>query len=84
MPNDVRIPIVKKHPDGTPQAAALFRHDVHNQENCYACHPSVFPQYPLGFTHAEMNAGRFCGTCHDGYGGFDLKKAPCTRCHVPG
>ena len=62
--------------------AALFSHRAHQSFGCYACHPSVFPQQPLGFTHQEMQQGRFCGQCHQGQAAFAIEGAPCTRCHV--
>ena len=51
---------------------------------CYACHPSVFPQALVGFTHAEMREGQFCGRCHDGRTAFAIPGATCARCHVDG
>ena len=51
---------------------------------CYACHPSVFPQALVGFTHAEMREGQFCGRCHDGRTAFAIPGAACARCHVDG
>lgn len=83
MPDTVRIPTVRPHPNGIPPAAALFRHTTHAQLNCYACHPSLFPRYREGFTHEHMDAGRFCGGCHDGASAFAIAGSPCERCHVP-
>jgi c(7)-type cytochrome triheme protein len=62
--------------------AASFSHRGHQVFGCYACHPSVFPQAPLGFTHEEMRRERFCGECHDGATAFAIEGAACTRCHV--
>jgi c(7)-type cytochrome triheme protein len=82
MPDAVRIPIVKPHPRGAPSAAARFRHSTHAQQGCYACHPGIFPRYPLGFTHAEMNEGRYCGSCHDGSGARSVLEMNCETCHA--
>jgi c(7)-type cytochrome triheme protein len=83
MPNAIRIPVVEPHPNGFPAAAALFRHSSHAQLSCYACHPGVFPRHRLGFTHQQMEGGRFCAACHEGHGAFEMAGAPCERCHVP-
>jgi c(7)-type cytochrome triheme protein len=61
---------------------ALFSHRSHQSFGCYSCHPSAFPQQPLGFTHEEMRQGRFCGQCHQGGTAFAIESAPCERCHV--
>lgn len=82
VPDTVRIPKVKDHPAGTPQAAALFSHWEHGSQRCYACHPETFPQAPLGFTHADMNEKRFCGRCHGGGEAPPVHAYRCERCHV--
>jgi c(7)-type cytochrome triheme protein len=82
VPDTVRIPIARPHPAGTPQAEALFSHWGHNSYRCLACHPSIFPQARLSFTHGDMNQGRFCARCH---GATDAPPVPsyrCERCHV--
>jgi c(7)-type cytochrome triheme protein len=81
------FPAVLRIPRRNPGAAAvppraLFSHRTHGSFGCYACHPSVFPQAPIGFTHAEMREGRFCGRCHDGATSFPIEGAACGRCHV--
>jgi c(7)-type cytochrome triheme protein len=82
MPDAVRIPIVTPTPGRTPAAAALFRHGTHGQFSCMGCHPSIFPRERVGFTHADMQAGRFCGACHDGRGAFAIADAACEECHA--
>lgn len=78
----VRIPIVRAHGKGDPQAAASFSHWSHDEFPCYSCHPSIFPQQRLGFTHDELDAGRFCATCHDGKRSWSVDDAPeCETCH---
>ena len=54
---------------------ALFSHRTHQSFGCYACHPSVFPQALVGFTHDDMREGKFCGRCHDGRGAFAIAGA---------
>lgn len=83
MPDAVRIPILKEHPKGAPEAAAVFYHSDHQSYGCASCHPALFPEWPQGFTHAEMREERFCAVCHDGRAAFDVDKADCTICHVP-
>jgi c(7)-type cytochrome triheme protein len=83
FPAVVRIP--RRDPNG-PRVPppALFSHRSHGSFGCYACHPGLFPQAPLGFTHADMRQGQFCGRCHDGQTAFAIPGAACGRCHVDG
>lgn len=83
FPAVLRIPKAKVHPPGAPEAAALFSHRAHGQFTCYACHPSVFPQARLAFTHEEMNRGERCGRCHDGSRATAINLMPCASCHEP-
>ena len=66
VPARVRVPIVKQHAKVDPQGAGVFSHWQHEQYQCVACHPAIFPRARIGFTHDEMDEGRFCGACHDG------------------
>jgi len=61
---------------------AMFSHRTHDGFGCYACHPALFPQAAVGFSHEEMNQGRFCARCHDGRISFPVAGADCARCHV--
>jgi c(7)-type cytochrome triheme protein len=80
-PAVLRVP--RRDPGRLPSLpAALFSHRAHAAFNCFSCHPSTFPQALLAFTHDDMNAGRFCGRCHDGRTAFPVVGAACTRCHV--
>lgn len=82
FPATVRLPRRDpKHAPGVP--AALFSHRGHAAMGCQVCHPSVFPQAPVAFTHEEMKAGRYCGTCHDGGVAFAIAGAACGGCHAP-
>lgn len=81
FPAVVRIP--PKNPSAPRSVSAvLFSHRAHQSFGCYACHPSIFPQAPLGFTHEEMRQGRFCGQCHEGKTAFAIEGAPCRGCHA--
>lgn len=80
LPDTVHIPQAQPRA-GTPPAA-LFSHVEHGVYRCYACHPSVFPQTLQAFTHADMNAGRFCGGCHDGHEAPAVSHTACESCHV--
>lgn len=83
-PDTVRIPMQKAREKGDPPDSALFSHWEHSEYGCFACHPSVFPQKRVGFTHDDMAAGRFCGSCHDGVTAFGPKDkgVDCETCHV--
>jgi len=77
-PQEVRIPSV------TPRSApppARFSHWRHNSQHCYTCHPSIFPQALEGFTHAQMQAGQYCGACHDGQTAKAISGQKCEVCH---
>lgn len=82
MPESVRIPIVSEHDDD--EAPALFSHWEHDQYKCFVCHESIFPQEKLGFTHGDMDQGRYCGACHDGKTAWDIddEDVECETCHV--
>jgi c(7)-type cytochrome triheme protein len=66
VPAVVTIPIVQPHGSADPQEPGVFSHWQHDQYQCVACHPGVFPRARMGFTHDQMDEGRFCGACHDG------------------
>ena len=68
--------------------AVLFRHSTHvayEGVRCTGCHPSPFKLLtPVKQTsHEEMNAGRSCGTCHNGGAAFATSnEETCARCHT--
>jgi len=78
-PQDVRLPPLKER---TSPAPALFSHWSHNSQHCYSCHPSVFPQSRLGFTHQDMREGRYCASCHDGQSAKAMRAMSCEGCHA--
>ena len=81
MPPTVRIPIVRAHGKGDPPQAALYSHWSHDQFACYVCHPTLFPQQRMGFTHDDMDAWKFCASCHDGKSAWSFDDADCETCH---
>jgi c(7)-type cytochrome triheme protein len=83
LPATVRIPRAKDHRPGAPGANALFSHRTHAPQHCYQCHPGLFPQALVPFTHADMDRGRFCGACHDGQRADAVASYRCESCHVP-
>jgi c(7)-type cytochrome triheme protein len=82
VPATLRLP--RRDPSHAPGVpAALFSHRGHAAFGCQACHPSMFPQSSVAFTHEEMKTGRYCGACHDGNVAFAIAGAACGGCHVP-
>lgn len=83
MPDTVRIPVVQdRGPAGLP--AAVFSHWQHDQYRCYLCHPGIFSWRKQGFTHDDMAAGAFCGSCHNGMAAwhFEDRNKGCVACHL--
>jgi c(7)-type cytochrome triheme protein len=86
VPSEVRVPVVKEHGKLDPPAAGLFSHWRHDQYQCFDCHPALFPRARKGFTHDQMDEGRFCGACHNGKAAPPSNggRAVCkTSCHTP-
>jgi c(7)-type cytochrome triheme protein len=85
VPAEVRVPVVKEHGKADPPAPGVFSHWQHDQFLCFTCHPSLFPRARKGFTHDEMDEGKFCGACHDGRTASPTSgaRATCkTSCHA--
>ncbi len=55
---------------------------------CNECHPKIFGEMKQGkakvkMTMKDLNAGKFCGTCHNGTKAFSTKDAKsCKKCHI--
>jgi c(7)-type cytochrome triheme protein len=85
----LRLPpdIVYRHTVG-PDRAVVFSHLSHvafAQNRCTGCHPLPFRMLsPIHrVTHAEMNAGGSCATCHDGRHAFSSRDTTsCSSCHT--
>jgi c(7)-type cytochrome triheme protein len=82
IPARVRIPRAADHRPFAPAAQAIFSHTAHQPLRCFQCHPGAFPQDRVAFTHADMDAGRFCGSCHDARRAPAVASYSCTDCHV--
>jgi c(7)-type cytochrome triheme protein len=50
---------------------------------CAECHPKVWPMKKgPAMVHADMNAGKGCGVCHNGQKAFKTDdQANCGKCH---
>jgi len=62
----------------------VFEGKVHADKGfkCNDCHTKIFPMKKTTLTMAEMNAGKECGTCHNGEKAFSTKDAAnCGKCH---
>ncbi len=68
----------------------LFSHASHQKagEKCTPCHVKVFKlkkgsaKKTGKFNMVSMEAGKFCGSCHNGKKSFSVKvKASCNKCH---
>jgi len=83
-PGDVKLKRKAEATSGFP--VATFPHWVHRVNyRCDACHTRLF-QMKAGtaeISMADLNAGRACGTCHNGERAFPVDFTNCARCHVP-
>ncbi len=65
--------------------AAVFPHWFHRiRYKCYACHPSL-TEMKAGANNITMEAiqaGKYCGACHDGKIAWEVAFDTCPRCHV--
>ena len=63
---------------------AVFPHWIHRmQYKCQACHDTPF-KMKAGenlVTMDEIQAGQWCGACHDGKAAFISNLSTCNRCH---
>lgn len=63
-----------------------FSHEFHDQkgQKCVACHDKIYKmkKFEAKVDMATLNAGKSCGTCHNGKTSF-ATNAPkdCARCH---
>ncbi len=72
----------------TPKGAdkVVFDGPAHKAKgmDCKACHPGIFQMKKGGtpMTMKDMEAGKGCGTCHNGTKAFSVKDAAsCAKCH---
>jgi len=68
----------------TPAGKVVFDGKTHAEKGfkCNDCHTKIFPMKKTTLTMAEINAGKECGTCHNGEKAFKAN-APenCAKCH---
>jgi c(7)-type cytochrome triheme protein len=71
-----------------PDRAVVFSHETHVPlagNRCTTCHPRTFRILAptTHIEHREMEAGRSCGSCHDGHQAFDVRDSTaCSSCHT--
>ncbi len=70
--------------DGKAAGKVVFEGKVHADKGlkCADCHPGVFKMKKGAdaITMADINAGKFCGTCHK-EGGKAFAPKECAKCH---
>jgi c(7)-type cytochrome triheme protein len=69
----------------SPMGKVVFSGKVHADKGfkCGDCHTKIFPMKKTTLTMAEINAGKECGTCHNGEKAFKASDpANCTKCHT--
>jgi len=88
-PVALRLPADLVYDRGIPaDSAVTFSHATHVElagNSCTGCHPKPFRmlQPTHRTSHAVMNAGGSCGTCHDGKQAFGTRDAgSCGTCHA--
>ncbi len=89
--NVMAVPAGKTVEFASPKGKVIFDGKVHADKGfkCADCHvkPKLF-QMKKGsdkISHAAMNEGKFCGSCHDGKKAFGIKApADCVKCHEAG
>ena len=62
----------------------IFDGKTHSAAKCNDCHATLFKMKKGGdvMTMKDMEAGKFCGACHDGTKAFGVKDAgTCAKCH---
>ncbi len=71
---------------GGTAGKVVFDGKVHADKGlkCNDCHTKIFPMKKgaTKITMADINAGKFCGECHNGTKAFSAKDAAnCGKCH---
>ena len=70
---------------GGSAGKVIFDGKVHAEKGlkCIDCHTKIFPMKKgEGLKMADMNAGKSCGTCHNGQKAFTTTdQADCGKCH---
>lgn len=87
---EIPVPPDISYEDTKPLDPVSFSHKLHVTEKkaqCPDCHTKVFQMKKMAaskdMTMAKLNAGEFCGNCHDAKKAFSTKEAKdCAKCHV--
>ncbi len=70
---------------GEPEGKVIFDGKTHADKGlkCTDCHTKIFPMKKSAeLKMADMNAGKSCGTCHNGQKAFSTSdQANCAKCH---
>jgi c(7)-type cytochrome triheme protein len=78
------IVFTRKSQDMPEIPPAVFPHYLHRMQfRCYVCHDAIF-EMKAGASSPTMEAiqaGKFCGTCHNGVRAFQPTFDTCVRCH---
>jgi len=64
--------------------AVVFPHWRHRSRfRCYVCHPEPFVMQAGAndMVMSALQAGEFCGRCHDGIVAFEIGFNTCRKCH---
>jgi len=84
--NALAVPAGKTVEWDTPMGKVVFDGKIHADKGvkCTECHVKIF-KMKKGSTEmkmADINAGKFCGECHNGSKAFTAKEpANCGKCH---
>jgi c(7)-type cytochrome triheme protein len=67
-----------------PVTFSHVNHVALADNKCTGCHPGPFRMLTPArrMTHEDMNAGRLCGSCHDGKTAVGVQE-DCEHCHKP-
>lgn len=69
----------------SPEGKVVFEGKLHADKGlkCPDCHTKIWPMKKAAtMKMADMDGGKFCGTCHNGSKAFKTSdKANCTKCH---
>ncbi len=70
---------------GGSAGKVIFDGKIHADKGlkCSDCHPKIFQMKKAAtMTMADLNAGKYCGTCHNGEKAFKSSDpANCNKCH---
>ena len=70
---------------GGDKGKVVFNGKTHADKGlkCPDCHPKTWPMKKgAAMKMADLNTGKFCGTCHDGKKAFKTSdEANCAKCH---